>query len=421
MRCALQNSLFVVGISVVCSVGIITGCEPASHATTAAVRYDSAGIPVVVSRTAASTNEALREAKTGRRVGGDEGGDTSLFFQGLKGPVPLESGGFVVADAASASLRYFTAEFRQRLRIGRRGSGPGEFSSGPFAIFRCNGDSIVVRESRRLSMFAPDGNYVPDAKFPSTQLKGSATIVGVGRDCGTLIATEAVGVEAGADGSISPRYRVLAFVSQKGVMETGVSFSGARGKEVDIQGRKVTARIPWSSEGVLAVSPSLIVEGETAEAELRVRSYDGSILRIIKWESARKPITSDDIRRFDSQRLKFLRLYPEETPNFPTSSQLAIPKFKPLFSRVLIGADSTIWVRDYSDSDAGYPDILAASEESSAVQWKVFDNTGAMSFVVTLPRGFLPTWAVAERLLGVYIDQDGLESIADLNVVPLQR
>ena len=421
MRGTLQRSVFGVAVVIICSVAMNTGCEPAARGITTVARYDSAGIQVVLSEIAASPNGAFREAKKGRRVGAEEGGDTSLFFQGLKGPLPLERGGFVIADASSASIRYFTADFRQHLRIGKRGGGPGEFSSGPFALFKCNGDSIVVRESKRLSLFAPNGSYISGAGVSSVQLKGSVTIVGVARDCGTLIATETVGVDTASDGSISPRYQVVAFVGQKGVLETGVSFLGARGKEIDIQGRKVLAKIPWSSEGILAVSPSFIVEGETAKAELRVRSHDGSIRRIIRWQSSSDPITSDDLRRFDDQRRKFLRLYPEETPNFPTSSQLPIPKSKPLFSRVLIGADSTIWVRDYSDSDAGYPDLLQASEESSTVQWRVFDNSGATSFVVTLLRGFNPTWATAGRVLGVLVDQDGVESIAEFNVGPIQR
>ena len=78
----------------------------------------------------------------------------------------LEDGGFLLSDRQRGTLLRFAADGKRVAEIGRRGSGPGEWESGPFGIFGVTDSTIAVSDGALLKVFAPSA---PLAAWTRTQ------------------------------------------------------------------------------------------------------------------------------------------------------------------------------------------------------------------------------------------------------------
>jgi 6-bladed beta-propeller protein len=80
---------------------------------------------------------------------------------GVMGARRLKDGRLLVADSNPPQLRLFDAAGRFVTRVGRRGSGPGEFR-GRLSMYRTAGDSVVIfdDESMRWTLYSPAAKLV---------------------------------------------------------------------------------------------------------------------------------------------------------------------------------------------------------------------------------------------------------------------
>ncbi len=93
-------------------------------------------------------------------IGEFEGADPYLL--GLPAAVDLDDEGRIyVADSQASEVRVFDASGQHLLNIGRRGEGPGEFTTPDDLRITSTGE-VVVRdqEGARFSVFAPDGTFL---------------------------------------------------------------------------------------------------------------------------------------------------------------------------------------------------------------------------------------------------------------------
>lgn len=65
----------------------------------------------------------------------------------------LADGSFAISDRQRGTLLRFTADGRRASEIGRRGSGPGEWESGPFGIYPFNDSTLAVSDGSMLKVF----------------------------------------------------------------------------------------------------------------------------------------------------------------------------------------------------------------------------------------------------------------------------
>lgn len=123
--------------------------------------------------------------RIGRADGPDEPHDSPYLFGRPVGVARLASGSVAVADAFSTQVRLFNANGSFQQSIGRRGQGPGEFTTitGVHAI---RGDSLVVVEHHRWSVFDEAGAHVRSGQLPAEGIV-FPDIVAVFED-GTLLA-----------------------------------------------------------------------------------------------------------------------------------------------------------------------------------------------------------------------------------------
>lgn len=62
-------------------------------------------------------------------------------------------GGFLISDRQRGTLLQFRADGSRARELGRRGSGPGEWESGPFGIHLYNDSTLAVSDGSRLKVF----------------------------------------------------------------------------------------------------------------------------------------------------------------------------------------------------------------------------------------------------------------------------
>lgn len=151
-----------------------------------------------------------------------------------------------------------TPEGEETRRIGRRGSGPGEFSDQLGRIPMCRGDSMVVADDgqRRLTVFSPAGKYVRTQLWPQGLLaqgeeKGAPIVQLVPRAVlvnGTVLA----GMRPGRDADF--RVAVL-IVDDKGQLSRKVVEYDFGAKDCSVATRTgIPTMVPFCAVAASAVS-----------------------------------------------------------------------------------------------------------------------------------------------------------------------
>lgn len=87
-------------------------------------------------------------------------GDEPYELDGAASSLRLSDGRLLVANSGSSEIRVFDAQGRFLTRIGRQGSGPGEFTGGIQLTTRAGGFAAYDRGEGRLSTFDSAGGYL---------------------------------------------------------------------------------------------------------------------------------------------------------------------------------------------------------------------------------------------------------------------
>ena len=138
---------------------------------------DSVGIRVVRNgEVGVLPQSVLDSPAVGLRIGAAEGDSTLQFFR-LGAIAVADDGVIYAADAGHLEVRVFDREGRFVRRIGRRGSGPGEFE-GLGAIYAF-GDTVAITDYRltRLTLFDESGAVLGTEPLRDRNNRG-VTVVG---------------------------------------------------------------------------------------------------------------------------------------------------------------------------------------------------------------------------------------------------
>lgn len=105
----------------------------------------------------------------------------------LSGLARALDGSFLVGDASEARVTWFEPDGRLRMRIGRSGTGPGEFQQPRVPRFLPDGRVVVADpEARRLHVFSPTGELVRTVSLDKVGFVGDMEVLGGGRYLFTL-------------------------------------------------------------------------------------------------------------------------------------------------------------------------------------------------------------------------------------------
>lgn len=309
--------------------------------------------------------------------------------------------GVVVSDDRSALLLIDSAGVLQR-RIGRRGSGPGEFKMlWSFTVLA--GDSLLAYDPqlRRMTQFSPKGEV---ANSHAAQLNGHGSP-----------AWSTDGSTFSIDGAFMNR-AFLGTVQRRGdVLDTGWILYAARGDTLSHQvwqalgehkfaGEGVAFDILFAGEPFIAAMGDWVVSGHGEFDDLEIRDRRGVIIARFRSGLPRTRVTPRLVREyFDSAAAAGDRVTQADVDRAIVSDST------PRFDRILADKRHCIWLRQWS------------SPQSSTVDWVVVDATGRRQATVRFPRLFKPTDLAEGRALGLLYDEDDVMRVAVYRFAPTPK
>jgi hypothetical protein len=324
----------------------------------------------------------------------------------------MSDGRIVIADGASAELRFFGATGIHLMTSGGRGDGPGEFRDLS-SISRFRGDSLAVNSGGRVvSLFDGTGKFLFAVSHAVGVQPGQAR-----PELRQILATFAdAAAYVGSIPQPEPRERGARWLATFPVSLIGRDGSTTRALgELPLGVVAMDARpmLPWLSAPLsIASNDSLFFIGLGTEYSIMVYDRAGRLSSIFRrnWSPVR--ITAAVIDQFvvewgrrwirstgaDAERER------ADLRDDPYATEV------PAYSQFLADHAGRLWVRAANVADAPGAGQLNTTPLVASV-WSVFNPDGGWLCDVTLPARFMPNDIGADYVLGVSRDSDGVETV----------
>jgi 6-bladed beta-propeller len=356
---------------------------------------DSAGVEIVtVHRSLWKDGQAWTVSTSPMLEIGQMDADPAYELSRVRGVVRLSDGRIVVGEAGASELRYFDAHGEYIRTVGRKGEGPGEFSS-LFGIYAL-GDTVFAYDYRlsRVTLFGAEGDYLEDVTLGRES--GRPLALYPFRD-GFLGVTWSFPEGLNEDFTYSRRPSVFRVFGGDGV--PGDALDELPGEEMVIK-----AQTDGASTTTLTVRPLMghslhqamvgatFVAGTTDRFEVRVYDEMGRLARLIRAPSRDVPVTHEEWEAVIAEEL-----HDAETASW-RSSVLEIaelrpaPDIRPAYGRFVADREGYVWLAPYRPA-SGQP-----------VPWLVVEVDGTIMGDVELPEGFTPLEIGTEYVIGVVRD-----------------
>ncbi len=310
--------------------------------------------------------------------------------------IRLARGTIVVADNSTKELRFFDARGGYLSTAGRRGHGPGEFTTIA-ALVRMPGDSVLVQDwsSSRVAVFGPDG-----ALNRTFVLGGGPRTALAGRfNDGALLGATldyAADVRPGVFTATRTLHRFSALGDSEqrlGSMIERQFFMLALEGNPGEYGRYL---LPFGLTGTVRVFGGKYLLGDGSHFEIREYGRDGRLERVLRVAAARPAITS---RNRIAERERIMALYRRGGSEFDYFwNHVEWPERMPSFHRFEVDASGRLWVAAYP-SAAPHP------------RWFVFDEEWRYVGFIDLPIGYELRQIDSDGILAVRRDGNGLEQV----------
>jgi len=347
---------------------------------------------------------------------GEDGRDSANLLFGIRSPHRRADGTIALGNGGSPDLRFYDQGGKFVRSIGRRGDGPGEFQ-GMYGLFHCAGDTMVVRERRRLSFWDGDGRFVRTVVTNFGNSGWAQSVEAVSHDCSKVLVAEN-NPTMGSDTRTRAEHRLFWWNLRGSVaLDTLMRYHGTESIALNYLGNQVRANIPWSPAPVVARSSSGVVFGGGSHAEFRLIG-DKGITTLVRWDAKAREVTADDRASFESKIAKLKALYPDQASSYPPLNLLSPNNTMPLFSAAIAEDTGNVWLREYGEFEGGYVNTFAPESKKMDTRWLVFDNSGRMLATVQLPANLEVKQIRADEVIGVWRDEDDSESV---RIYQLQR
>ena len=386
---------------------ILVGCNPESSRdgleTSGFQQWDSAGVMVAVTDGAealASLSWRL-DSLPMLALGADP--DPDQQFYGIAGVQGLRDGGIMVVNGGTQELRFLDAEGRLVRSVGRKGEGPGEFLE-PALVRRVEGDSLLLWDIglRRLQLFSPDGvdsRTVPLADWPW----GAGALPPVGAVANRLLIRKTRPIGPDHISGSGAKVDSVSFVwLDPGTGETTLLFLRSLWFLFRTPSNPpVLSIIPFTVRpaGTVIENGALITEG--TNPEIRHYGPDGRLRQIDRIAGPNRPVTEEGLRAYVASQV---------APEFIDQTLdlyhgMPIPAELPWFDELKVDATGLVWAHIY-EPDRSRPKV-----------WVVFDKDGRALGTVSTPSDLKVEWIGEDRILGVWLDELGIEYVHEYGLV----
>ena len=331
---------------------------------------------------------------------GELDGREAYLFKSVAGGRLLRDGRILVADRGFLDFRVYDQRGTLRARFGGRGRGPREFLHiGGFWFAGTDTIAVWDAENQRVTLFDSDGAYLRTVRVTGSPGGGNVEIAygPVGRNEFILASLSFGPVSREA---VPDQWALARF-------DLGGAFRGDAGT---IRGMWRADRVPIPFSPIphaIILRDSLYV-ADGYEPEITIRDARGATVRTIRVPQARNvsaaAIWSALEARLHEER-KHLFIEYLEKEQVPRDSRF------PTIGGLLADEDGNLWVKSYDPlSDAIWlkPNALAPA---SGGEWRVIRPDGRIVATVRMPNNVRPLHVRSNRLLGVAVDELGVERI----------
>ncbi len=327
---------------------LIAACSDAPPPQLASIR-DSAGLVIVE----AGSLAALPEWRLGDPdvVFGSAQGDPAHQFSHIVDGFVLADGSILLGDEETRELRVFSRTGRVLRTFAGRGEGPGELRF-LHRVARRPGDTIVVSAwpFGFLSEFSADGSYIDSWRVgpfwpgPTSAILADGSLLLDYYEGGYGNNLELWAVEDDAASFRAQGHLIRAF--EDGRQDTLRVMAGQEWVKSGVWRRDLwLGPQPFGPVTLSAVAGERVFVGETSRAEIEVRRLDGTLERLLRWESDVVGISGADRERIAAAEHYRLR-QPERAPHVDRwLAAVAYPDRKPPFSALLPDTGGYAWVQ----------------------------------------------------------------------------
>lgn len=320
----------------------------------------------------------------------------------------LSSGHIAALNSGSNEVFIFAPDGQLRLRIGGDGDGPGEFRRAS-SMVSFSEDSLAVLDNRRgrLSVFGPFGDFVRDFALDATNEYGSfKRILPLGNHLAVFVL-----------GGFGDRRETGTFWSEAESIvvdldgNTLSSLGKHPGSELFI-GDRIDGPVLFGATTYAATIEDEFFVGTADEPEIRTYSRFGKLTRILRWPDHDRVVSDERVEEYVEAVLADI---PEQAQAAARATMSRVPRSarQPAFEQLLASPDSQeLWVGGYRG-----PEMVLSGSRSPSRRWLVFGTQGNIRASLHTPPGFLPLAVTRNELLGVFVDDLGVESIRAYDVL----
>lgn len=373
-HCIRRSGLAIVGfvLAAAACVSSDTGTVPDVNVT------DSAAVRIV--EFSMDVREApdyqLREPSVSLSGEGEPGG---YYLNRVVDAVPLPDGGLAVANAGNREILIFNAVGQLQRRLGRAGSGPGEYRVLAW-LGLLPPDSLVIGDIglRRVTVYGPDGlvarTEAAAGESPDTEAAGefAPQPIGVFRD-GTIALTSYGSIER----TPGPTRRTVTLLRYDPEGRTTQTLGSVAGDELHLlphADRLDVLQPPFARTGIIRIGGEAYYMADSDLPQAAVHSVDGDVQAVIRWRESDRTITD---QMFDVEmRYRFREIEdgPALEQRLREQREMAAHKTLPSLGSMHLGTDGRVWISRYSLST------------DSLAWWYGVDATAGAVVTLAVPR-----------------------------------
>jgi hypothetical protein len=386
--------------------------------------FDSTVADTVVARTAGAVPATLVRSLTEELRIAPTADDTTLFGETFEFDVARD-GRIYVYDQPGNAIFVFDAAGALVRKIGRQGSGPGEFSqNGGMTILRDG--RLVQWDSRnaRVNFFTADGDF----QHQWSVLAGFSTLNGLRTDTSGAVLWYRPVTEP-REGEILGRFGLVRLRDGGAIGDSLVPPDLPVELVTYIARQMDGGRVVGTSSMGPLHSPSFLwgwhPDGHfvsIASSTYRIEvSRPDRALRIVR-DAPVIPIPEDE-RAWDQERITF-----QMKGNVPTWTWTGpdIPSEKPPVAGLSIARDGRIWVRVSTPSepipeaerDEQLPNRRPVSRFREGIEYEVFEKDGTFVGRIRFPRRVQWMEADGDTVWYLQRDEDGLPAVVRARITP---
>jgi 6-bladed beta-propeller len=293
---------------------------------------------------------ARRVAPTPRVSIGTLDGPKPTQLSRIYGAIRLSDGSIVVGNSESQEMRFFDVRGTYVRSVGRKGSGPGEFSEYSSLVFHPVGrDQLYVPDggNQRVNVFDVRGAYHRTFRVVPPSAEGFAGIAAI---AGTEIVALTMRNAAlrGAPGARIDATMAYAIFDTLGRPVRSLFEVAGRSRLVhSYQGITHYPYIPFSPEALVAARGDRIYLLRNLAPEIEVWSRQGQRVATWRWHATRVPVRTVWDRYKAAELAAATRERDKVLYGHYYDMDLPMPELVPVGSRLVVSADDHLWIERY--------------------------------------------------------------------------